>query len=280
MATTERAAAIASSVARPNGSTRLGWQRTSDAASQRGDLVVGHPTDEADPGSPLERLSQRPVADERERSLAAALEGAREAEDVLALAQTSETEEGRPLPVPAQLRARCVLVVWREAGQVDPAVDDLGLPVRARNRVLEAGAKPLRHRDHRGGAFDDVARRHTDAGDGADVGDVLPVGGHHERRPRGERGGEARRDEKVRVDDVRVEPPRCTPGLEEEPDVLASPSGAAVDDGTLDLVTTREQLSLEACDEDAEIRIRRTRIHLRDEQDLHRGWIATGLSRA
>ena len=86
VATTERADAIASSVARPNGSTRLGWQTTSDAAIQAG--TSSWPTRPTTwiPLSPLERSSQRAVADERQRALPAPLERTREPEDVLALA--------------------------------------------------------------------------------------------------------------------------------------------------------------------------------------------------
>ncbi len=45
------------------------------------------------------------------------------------------------------------------------------------------------------------------------------------------------------------------------------PARAPVDDRALDLVSAREELPLEARDEDAEIRVVRPRIHLRDEED-------------
>ena len=49
------------------------------------------------------------------------------------------------------------------------------------------------------------------------------------------------------------------------------PAGAPIDDGSLDVVTTRGELALEIGDEHSEIRIVRARVHLRDEEDLHRG---------
>ena len=127
VATTDRADAIASSVARPNGSTRLGWQTTSAAAIQAGTSSCADAADEPDPGPSLERAAQRAVADERERALAALLERAREAEDVLALGEPAEAEERRPVAAPAELVARRLGVARREALEVDAAVDHLGL---------------------------------------------------------------------------------------------------------------------------------------------------------
>ena len=71
-----------------------------------------------------------------------------------------------------------------------------------------------------------MAGRGADAGDRADVGDVLAVRGDDERRARRERGGEAGGNEKVRVRDVRVEPPRDAPGVPDERDVAAASSCA------------------------------------------------------
>ena len=128
-ATTERADAIASSVARPNGSERLGWQTTSEAAIHVGTSSWATRPDEADAGPSRERSAERPAADEGERALATPLERAREPQDVLALGEAAEAEEVRSLAAPAELVASRLGVPRREALEVDAAVDDLGLAV-------------------------------------------------------------------------------------------------------------------------------------------------------
>ena len=51
---------------------------------------------------------------------------------------------------------------------------------------------------------------------------------------------------------------------------MAAPAtAAAVHDRTLELVTTVAQRLLHLLDEDAEIRVVRPRVHLRDEEDAH-----------
>ena len=74
VATTERADAIASSVARPNGSTRLGWQTTSAAAIQCGHRRRGDAPDEL--GSPAGPRARR-AAGRRRRTRASPRRAAR-----------------------------------------------------------------------------------------------------------------------------------------------------------------------------------------------------------
>ena len=90
-----------------------------------------------------------------------------------------------------------------------------------------------------------------------------------ERRARGERGGEAGGDEEVRVDDVRVEASGSCADVRGEPRVLRLAPAAVVDHGALELVPAVAECRLELLDEDAEIRVVRPGIHLRDEQDAH-----------
>ena len=113
-----------------------------------------------------------------------------------------------------------------------------------------------------------VAAAH--AGLRADVRDVLAVRGDDERRARRERGGEARRYEEVRVGDIGIEAPRRAGGVSEQPQVPTPPARARVDDRALDLVPACDELVLEVRDEDAEVRIARAGVHLRDEEDPQR----------
>ena len=101
-------------------------------------LVVTGPACELDPWATFEGWTERPVSDERERSLASLLECAGEAEDVLALRQGSEAEEGGALATPADLGARSLSVARGEPLEIDAAVDDLGLACRSWDRLHEA----------------------------------------------------------------------------------------------------------------------------------------------
>ena len=103
-------------------------------------------TDDADPVAPFERASQRAVADEGQRALAALLERAREAEDVLALGEPAEAEERRAVAVQPSVAARSLGVARSEALEVDAAVDHLGLAARIGQSLLELGAQPARRR--------------------------------------------------------------------------------------------------------------------------------------
>ena len=69
------------------------------------------------------------------------------------------------------------------------------------------------------------------------------------------------------VGDVRVEPPCDAPGVPGERDVAGAPPCPGVHHRSLDHVAARDELALEVCDEDSEVRIVRPRVHLGDEQD-------------
>jgi hypothetical protein len=91
-----------------------------------------------------------------------------------------------------------------------------------------------------------------------------------QRSTRGERRDEPGRNEEVRVHDIRVKAPSGANRIPEQASVSSGPSRPTIDDRTLDLVATRDELLLEVGDEDAEIRVVGTRVHLRDEEDPHR----------
>src|SRR5207244_6571310 len=98
---------------------------------QLGDTVVGGTAEQADAGAVFEARPERTVSCEHERPFAEALEGAREAEDVLALAQRAHAEEGWG----CVHMCRPMCTDGPEALEVDAARDDLGLP---------SGPRPLR----------------------------------------------------------------------------------------------------------------------------------------
>ena len=172
----------------------------------------------------------------------------------------------RSFPGPAELAPSDIGVLRREALEIDAAVDHFGFAIGLRNLGDEAVAEPARNGDHACCPPHDMAGRGANAGDGADVGDVLTVGGHDERRASRERSGQAGGNEKMRIRDVRVEPPGDTPGVPEERDVAAA-SSPGVHDRALDLVSTYQELALEVRNEDSEVRIVRARVHLGNEQD-------------
>ena len=95
----------------------------------------------------------------------------------------------------------------------------------------------------------------------------LVARGHDQRRTSGERCDQSSRNEEVGVHDVRVETARGLAGRASELEVLALPASTTVENGAFHVVTTRDELLFEPAHEYAEIGIRRTRIHLRDEQD-------------
>src|SRR5205085_9108402 len=99
--------------------------------------------------------------------------------------------------------------------------------------------------------------------------DVLAVRRDDERRACGQSGREARRDEKVGVDDVGWGAAGGGSGAPGEPEVTELAAAAPVEHGELELVPALAERDLEPPDEGAELRIPRARIHLRDEQDPH-----------
>ena len=214
----------------------------------------------------FERSTQRTVPDEGECALTSLLERSCEAQHVLALGEPAEAEKGGPVTPPAEATTSRLGIARCEALEVDAAVDDLRLPHRIGNGRLEAVAKPLRHGDDDRGSPYDVARRGAGAAYGPDVRDVLSVRRDDERGPCRDGRGKARRNEEVRVRDVRPEVSRGTDGVAEEREVPPS-SSASVDDGPRNLVPAREELALEVSDEDAEIGVVSPRVHLGDEED-------------
>jgi hypothetical protein len=66
----------------------------------------------------------------------------------------------------------------------------------------------------------------------------------------------------VRIRDVWPEPPRGACRVAEESEVAPPSSGPRVDDRTLDLVASRDELALEAGHEDPEVRVLQARVHL------------------
>ncbi len=269
VATTERPAAIASSVARPKGSSRLGWHTTSDAAIQLGTTSWGT--------RPTTRMSGRPVRAPRKgpsptkasepsprRSKARA-----ETEDVLSFGEGAQTQEASAVGRPLELRSRLLGVARREPVEIDSAVDHLGLAPRVRHSVDEPIAEPVRDRDDCGCASDDETRRRPYSRDRPDVLDILAVGGDDERGARRECRSEAGRHEEVRIRDIGMEPSGGTCGVEEQGGVTR-PTASVVDDGAFELVAAIPKLALEVGDEDAEVRVARARVHLGDEEDPQR----------
>ena len=183
VATTERPEAMASSVARPNGSTRLGWQTTSAAAIQRGHVVVRHAADQRGSPPTFERAAERAVADER-RACPRRAARTRARAGGRSCAPSARRGRGTPCRSPSsRARARGLAPSrGREALEVDAAVDDLGLPGRVGDGLFEPLAQPAGDRDDRRRAADDVTRRWRVRRDRADVRDVLPVRRDDERR--------------------------------------------------------------------------------------------------
>jgi hypothetical protein len=224
---------------------------------------------EHDPRSPLKAHAERTVADEHERSPAESLEGTGEAEDVLPLAEGAEAEVEGLFDLEPERRSCLGSIARCEALEVDPAVDDLGLPGRRGDAADELVSEPGGDGDDRGGAIDDAAGRGCDAGDAADVRDVLAMGGDDERRASGEGRQESRRDEEMRVDDVGLESAGGERRVASEREVASPSARSAIDDGALDLVSSLDERTLERRDEDPEVGIVGARVHLGDEEDPH-----------
>ena len=63
---------------------------------------------------------------------------------------------------------------------------------------------------------------------------------------------------------------RSSPNTGAKPRVEGSPPGAAVDNRALEVMPAGRELALEVGDEDAEVRIVPTRVHLGNEENSHR----------
>ena len=257
--------------------------------------VVGHAADELHAFAPPELRTQRAVADEGQRPLSEAREGVGEAEDVLAPDQRRDAEEAR---------LACRRRRHREAFEVDAGVDHLRLAARLGNLRLEFQPQVVGDCDQRRRVPGNKPCRRAHARVGADVPDVVPwlegaraaivpvrIGsgtrlkaleamaagrpvagttvGLDERGAAGERRDQAGRDEEVRVDHVGAKSPRGPQRRGRQREVLALAAAPAIEDRALDDVTACGERLLEAADEDAEVRVGRPRVHLRDEQDLH-----------
>ena len=217
-----------------------------------------HRPDDVHALASLQLRAERAVADEGQLSLPEALERAREADDVLALAQRADAEErGRALGRRQD----------REALEVDAGVDDLRLAARVGHLRLELASQVVGDGDHGRGATHGEARRGGDAGDRSDVAHVAAVSGHDEGRALRERGDQPGGDEEVRVDDVGA---RCAARGARQLEVSALPARSAVDHRAVDLVASLRERALHLRDENAEVRVVGPWIHLRDEEDAHR----------
>ena len=236
---------------------------------------MGDSADDPDPRAALERRPERSVAHERELALVTALEDAREPQHVLALAQRAGAEERGALRPPAESRTRGLGVRGVEALHVDPAVDHGRLVGGRGHRLHEPVAQPRRHGHDGRGAFDGDLRRPPHGRSRPRVLDVLAVRGQHDRRPPGERRPHARRCQEVRIHDVGPEPPRGGRDVAQQAE-MAQSAAAAVDHRPLQLVAASDELALERRHEGAEVRRRRARIHLRDEEDAHAAGAAQG----
>ena len=268
VATTDRPHAIASSVASPNGSTRLGWQTTSAAREPERHLGVRHGAGQMHARPTLERAAQRPVSHEGERPLAVPGERAREAQHVLPLGEGAGADERRPVGAPAELRARLGRVSRREAVEIHAAVDDLHASARLRCHGLEPRPKPARDSDDPRRPADREARGRAHGSRPDRVLDVLAVSREHGRRAPGEHGEQAGGHEEVRVRDVRAKPPcgrHDVPGERR----VAGAAAAAVDDRPGELVPPCLEARLQLGDERAEVGRVRAGVHLGDEQDAH-----------
>ena len=127
------------------------------------------------------------------------------------------------------------------------------LALRLGDLQLELAAQVVGDGDQRGGAADDEARCGGDSGVGADVADVAPVGRDDQRRAGGDRGGEAGRDQEVRVHDIGAKSPRDAGRLRCEPEVTTLAAGARVEHRALDLVPPVAERALDLSDERAQI---------------------------
>ena len=223
VATTERADAMASSVARPNGSTRLGWQTTSAAAIHAGTSPWStRPTTRIAPvpsSAPRSGPSPTKVSVPSPRCSNARARR----RTFLRSVSAAEAEKRRTVRLEPSVRACGFGVARSEALEVDAAVDHLGLA------AASGTASSSWARNHEETAITVAARRTTwrvarrTPRLRADVRDVLAVRGDDERRARRECSGETCRYEEVRVDDLRIEAPRRASGISEQLEVPRVP---------------------------------------------------------
>ena len=201
VATTGRPQAIASSSAWPNGSTRLGWQRTSRPRGSCESRRAGRGPARVTPVLP----SSSPAAAPRRRRSGSPRRAVRRrrARRTTFLRWVRAPTQRYAGPLPSSGRAGSSGKRARSTPQSTTSV----LP-RA-SGILASSSRRRKSET----ATTAAARRTTarvasfDTGDRADVADVLAVRGDDERRPRGESADQPGRNEEVRVDDVGSEPP-------------------------------------------------------------------------
>jgi hypothetical protein len=233
---------------------------------------VRHTAGEEHAWTSLQPRPQGAVADEREAPSAQAGEGVGEADHVLPRVERPREEVERRLTVPAGPPPGLGGVAAAEALEIDPAVDHLDPAGEPGDLGDELPAEVIRDGDHGVGAARHQARDGADTRDRPDVAHVLAVRRDDEPRAYGGRSEPRKRsgrDEEVRVDDVGPEAARRSEGVEGEAPVLRARAAAPIDDGTRDLVTLPLELRLHLAHEGAQVRIGRSGIHLRDEQDPH-----------
>jgi hypothetical protein len=237
-----------------------------------GDAVMWDSAQNGDSRSPFELRTEWPLAHEGQRPVGEAIEGIREPDDVLALRERAD----------AQVSGRAVRPRERpKAFEIDAGVDHRDLPPRPRHVSLQRASKVIGDRDHSRSAPDDGTRRQTDAVPLADVGDVLPMGGDHERHAWCRHGRDgARRDQEVGMNDVRLEAARGYASAASKLEPAPPAARTAVEDRQLDLVATVAERELELAHERAEIRILRPWIHLRDDQNAHAASVTLARSAA
>jgi hypothetical protein len=195
-----------------------------------------------------------------------------ESHDVLALDERARAHDERAVARPADALPRGLGVARGERRQIDAAVDDLGLRPRRGHDGTEPVPEMPGHRDDGVRPGDRRPGHRAERSAALGVLDVRAVCGDDEpgaARRRGERARRARRHEEVGVDDVGAEPPRVEHRAPQQPEVLRRAASAVVDDRVADFVALRDELPLDQRDERPQVRIRRRRIHLRDEEDPH-----------
>ena len=228
-----------------------------------------------DTGPSDEPSAERPVPDEREGPLAVAREGIGEAGDVLPLAERADAEERRSLRLPAELGAGGLAVARREPVEIDAAVDHGRLARRAGRCSLETQPQPVRDSDDRRRTPHGEPSRAAHHARALGVRNVLAVGGQDGGCPSCDRAEQPRRNEEVRVDDVRPEAssgPHHVAGEDQVPPVAAP----AVDDRPREVVPALLEPRLEVGHECPQRRRGRPRVHLGDEQDAHACAVSRG----
>ena len=254
---------------------RLDQRRLAEHVARRDPvrhLRLRDPPARVTPGRPSSSLAQRPVADEGEPPAAERGEGLGQTDDVLALDQRADAEEGRSLAVPAELAAASSAGRGENASRSTPqsatsifgsaaGICSVRRPASQRELAITAEERPQHPAGGRG-----------DARDPAQVGDVLAVGHDHQRRAGragGEGAGGAGGEEEMGEDDVGTEASCGCPRLADEAHVLRPRAAALADRGDLDLVPQCLDLPRQRNQEAAQVGLLRAGPHLGHLEDPH-----------